>query len=121
MGIIVFLLHAIAPKISMGTFIAGVVPFLVADFTVLIILDPRDCSRGCRRPSARRVGSGGSVQGHLSPTRASRPGCLRTASAMFLAVDLSCGSSSFSAFSMVSADEIQIKEIVPECSRIEVG
>jgi len=38
MGIIVFLLHAIAPKISMGTIYRGVVPFLVADFTVLIIL-----------------------------------------------------------------------------------
>ena len=38
MGIIVFLLHAIAPKISMGTIYRGVVPFLVADFAVLIIL-----------------------------------------------------------------------------------
>jgi C4-dicarboxylate transporter, DctM subunit len=38
MGIIVFLLHAIAPKISMGTIYRGVVPFLIADFVVLIIL-----------------------------------------------------------------------------------
>ena len=38
LGIIVFLLHAIAPKISMGTIYRGVVPFLVADFAVLIIL-----------------------------------------------------------------------------------
>ena len=38
MGIIVFLLHAIAPKISMGTIYRGVVPFLLADFAVLIIL-----------------------------------------------------------------------------------
>jgi C4-dicarboxylate transporter, DctM subunit len=38
MGIIVFLLHAIAPKISMQTIYRGVVPFLVADFAVLIIL-----------------------------------------------------------------------------------
>jgi TRAP-type C4-dicarboxylate transport system permease large subunit len=38
LGIIVFLLHAIAPKISMGTIYRGVVPFLLADFTVLIIL-----------------------------------------------------------------------------------
>ncbi len=38
MGIIVFLLHAMAPKISMSTIYRGVVPFLIADFTVLIIL-----------------------------------------------------------------------------------
>jgi C4-dicarboxylate transporter DctM subunit len=38
MGIIVFLLHAIAPKIPMSTIYRGVVPFLMADFTVLIIL-----------------------------------------------------------------------------------
>ena len=38
MGIIVFLLHAIAPKIPMSTIYRGVVPFLVADFAVLIIL-----------------------------------------------------------------------------------
>jgi tripartite ATP-independent transporter DctM subunit len=38
MGIIVFLLHAIAPKISMQTIYRGVVPFLIADFAVLIIL-----------------------------------------------------------------------------------
>jgi TRAP-type mannitol/chloroaromatic compound transport system permease large subunit len=34
----VFLLHAIAAKISMGTIYRGVVPFLLADFAVLIIL-----------------------------------------------------------------------------------
>jgi C4-dicarboxylate transporter DctM subunit len=38
MGIIVFLLHTIAPKISMSTIYRGVVPFLVADFAVLIVL-----------------------------------------------------------------------------------
>ena len=38
MGIIVFLLHAIAPKIPMSTIYRGVVPFLIADFVVLIIL-----------------------------------------------------------------------------------
>jgi tripartite ATP-independent transporter DctM subunit len=38
MGIIVFLLHAIAPHIPMSTIYRGVVPFLIADFTVLIIL-----------------------------------------------------------------------------------
>jgi C4-dicarboxylate transporter DctM subunit len=38
MGIIVFLLHAIAPQIPMGAIYRGVVPFLIADFTVLIIL-----------------------------------------------------------------------------------
>ena len=38
MGIIVFLLHGIAPKISMSTIYRGVVPFLFADFAVLIIL-----------------------------------------------------------------------------------
>jgi TRAP-type C4-dicarboxylate transport system permease large subunit len=38
MGIIVFLLHAIAPKIPMSTIYRGVVPFLIADFAVLIIL-----------------------------------------------------------------------------------
>jgi C4-dicarboxylate transporter, DctM subunit len=38
MGIIVFLLHAIAPKIPMSTIYRGVVPFLVADFAVLIVL-----------------------------------------------------------------------------------
>jgi C4-dicarboxylate transporter, DctM subunit len=38
MGIIVFLLHGIAPKISMSTIYRGVVPFLIADFGVLIIL-----------------------------------------------------------------------------------
>ena len=35
MGIIVFLLHAIAPDIPMRTIYRGVVPFLVADFAVL--------------------------------------------------------------------------------------
>jgi len=38
MGIIVFLLHAIAPRIPMSTIYRGVVPFLIADFAVLIIL-----------------------------------------------------------------------------------
>ena len=38
MGIIVFLLHAIVPKIPMSTIYRGVVPFLIADFIVLIIL-----------------------------------------------------------------------------------
>jgi C4-dicarboxylate transporter, DctM subunit len=38
MGIIVFLLHAIAPQIPMGAIYRGVVPFLIADFTVLLIL-----------------------------------------------------------------------------------
>jgi TRAP-type C4-dicarboxylate transport system permease large subunit len=38
MGIIVFLLHGIAPKISMSTIYRGVIPFLIADFGVLIIL-----------------------------------------------------------------------------------
>ncbi len=38
MGIIVFLLHAIAPQIPMSTIYRGVVPFLIADFLVLIIL-----------------------------------------------------------------------------------
>jgi len=38
MGIIVFLLHAIAPQIPMSTIYRGVVPFLIADFAVLIIL-----------------------------------------------------------------------------------
>jgi TRAP-type C4-dicarboxylate transport system permease large subunit len=38
MGIIVFLLHAVAPQVSMGTIYRGVVPFLIADFLVLILL-----------------------------------------------------------------------------------
>ena len=38
MGIIVFLLHAVAPDIPMGTIYRGVVPFLIADFAVLILL-----------------------------------------------------------------------------------
>ena len=38
MGIIVFLLHAIAPDIPMRTIYRGVVPFLIADFAVLILL-----------------------------------------------------------------------------------
>ncbi len=38
LGIIVFLLHAIAPKIPMSTIYRGVVPFLIADFAVLILL-----------------------------------------------------------------------------------
>lgn len=38
MGIIVFLLHAVAPDIPMGTIYRGVVPFLIADFAVLIVL-----------------------------------------------------------------------------------
>ncbi|MDI1344842.1 MAG: TRAP transporter large permease [Pseudolabrys sp.] len=38
LGIIVFLLHAIRPDISMRTIYRGVVPFLVADFATLIIL-----------------------------------------------------------------------------------
>jgi len=38
MGIIVFLLHAVAPDIPMGAIYRGVVPFLIADFTVLLLL-----------------------------------------------------------------------------------
>jgi len=38
MGIIVFLLHAVQPNLSMGTIYRGVVPFLAADFAVLILL-----------------------------------------------------------------------------------
>jgi len=38
MGIIVFLLHALAPDIPMRTIYRGVVPFLMADFAVLILL-----------------------------------------------------------------------------------
>jgi tripartite ATP-independent transporter DctM subunit len=38
MGIIVFLLNAVAPDIPMSTIYRGVVPFLIADFTVLILL-----------------------------------------------------------------------------------
>jgi C4-dicarboxylate transporter DctM subunit len=38
MGLIVFLLHAVAPDIPMRTIYRGVVPFLVADFVVLILL-----------------------------------------------------------------------------------
>jgi C4-dicarboxylate transporter DctM subunit len=38
MGIIVFLLHAIAPQIPMSTIYRGVIPFLIADFSVLIVL-----------------------------------------------------------------------------------
>jgi C4-dicarboxylate transporter DctM subunit len=38
MGIIVFLLHAMAPKIPMSTIYRGVIPFLIADFIVLVIL-----------------------------------------------------------------------------------
>jgi TRAP-type C4-dicarboxylate transport system permease large subunit len=38
MGIIVFLLHAVSPNLSMGTIYRGVVPFLAADFAVLILL-----------------------------------------------------------------------------------
>ena len=38
MGIIVFLIHAIAPQIPMGAIYRGVVPFLIADFAVLILL-----------------------------------------------------------------------------------
>ena len=38
MGIIVFLLHAITPDIPVRRIYRGVVPFLVADFAVLILL-----------------------------------------------------------------------------------
>jgi C4-dicarboxylate transporter, DctM subunit len=38
MGIIVFLLNAVAPDIPMSTIYRGVVPFLIADFAVLILL-----------------------------------------------------------------------------------
>jgi C4-dicarboxylate transporter, DctM subunit len=37
-GIIVFLLHRMAPQISMGQIYRGVVPFLLADFAVLVLL-----------------------------------------------------------------------------------
>ena len=37
-GIIVFLLHGLAPEIPMRTIYRGVVPFIVADFLVLILL-----------------------------------------------------------------------------------
>ncbi|HVV92514.1 MAG TPA: TRAP transporter large permease [Hyphomicrobiales bacterium] len=38
MGIIVFLLHSISPQTSMGMIYRGVVPFLIADFAVLVLL-----------------------------------------------------------------------------------
>ena len=37
-GVIVFLLHGIAPDIPMRRIYRGVVPFLVADFAVLVLL-----------------------------------------------------------------------------------
>jgi TRAP-type C4-dicarboxylate transport system permease large subunit len=38
LGILVFLLHRLAPSIPIGTIYRGVVPFLAADLLVLIIL-----------------------------------------------------------------------------------
>ena len=49
LGIIVFLLHAIAPKIPMGTIYRGVVPFLIADFAGS---DPPDPVAGDRSVAA---------------------------------------------------------------------
>ncbi len=37
-GIVVFLLHGLAPNIPMRTIYYGVAPFLIADFIALIIL-----------------------------------------------------------------------------------
>jgi tripartite ATP-independent transporter DctM subunit len=37
-GIIVFVLHDLAPEIRMGTIYRGVIPFIVADFVVLVLL-----------------------------------------------------------------------------------
>jgi C4-dicarboxylate transporter DctM subunit len=37
-GIIVFVLHDLAPQIKMGTIYLGVVPFIVADLLVLVLL-----------------------------------------------------------------------------------
>jgi tripartite ATP-independent transporter DctM subunit len=37
-GIIVFLLHGVAPQIPMGTIYRGVVPFILADLLVLVLL-----------------------------------------------------------------------------------
>jgi len=38
MGIVVFLLHGLAPDIPMRTIYRGVVPFIIADFAVLVLL-----------------------------------------------------------------------------------
>ena len=37
-GIIIFILHGLAPDVRLGTMYRGVVPFLVADFLVLVLL-----------------------------------------------------------------------------------
>jgi tripartite ATP-independent transporter DctM subunit len=37
-GVIVFLLHGMAPQIAMSTIYRGVIPFIIADFLVLIVL-----------------------------------------------------------------------------------
>jgi C4-dicarboxylate transporter, DctM subunit len=37
-GVIVFLLHGLAPQISLGTIYRGVVPFIIADLALLAIL-----------------------------------------------------------------------------------
>jgi TRAP-type mannitol/chloroaromatic compound transport system permease large subunit len=38
LGVIVFLLHGIAPDIRMKTIYRGVVPFIIADLVVLVLL-----------------------------------------------------------------------------------
>jgi TRAP-type C4-dicarboxylate transport system permease large subunit len=37
-GIIVFVLHGLAPKISLGTIYRGVTPFIIADLVLLALL-----------------------------------------------------------------------------------
>ena len=37
-GVIVFLLHGLAPQISLGTIYRGVIPFIIADLALLAIL-----------------------------------------------------------------------------------
>jgi C4-dicarboxylate transporter DctM subunit len=37
-GVIVFIIHSLAPKIPLKTIYVGVLPFLIADFAVLLIL-----------------------------------------------------------------------------------
>ena len=111
MGIIVFLLHAIAPKISMSTIYRGVVPFLIADFAVLIllILLPGDRSLVAAHFHALKPMSGASAV-------RSGPYCERDRAPHFC--DAACGRSQqrqelVSARSIVSADEIQIRDKLP--------
>ena len=70
-GVIVFLLHGLAPDISMGTIYRGVVPFIFADLLVLLLFDRLPRHRTLASPKARHVNA--TFREYPIPSPRSRP------------------------------------------------